>query len=112
MKKENMPANVGDLSGRVTRARAAILNASKKSQQGPKPVLRANSKRAAPDGNDTSTSDVTGIQPKRRAVLRDVTNVCCENSYRSCFNASGIQVDLIYLFELIVFDLNLTIYLK
>lgn len=103
MKKENM------LSGRMTRARAAILNSSNKTlssgattQQGSKRVLRANLKRAGPDENSTSTSDVTGIQPKRRAVLRDVTNVCCENSYRSCFNANRVQVGVIHLLKLVV----------
>ncbi|XP_065868768.1 cyclin-A2-4 [Euphorbia lathyris] len=100
MKKENsLPAtNVGNPNGRITRSQVAALNAANKmpssratTQQGQKRILRANSKRAAPDENNSSTSDIAGIQPKRRAVLRDVTNVCCDNSYRSCFNTSRIQ---------------------
>ncbi|WCJ40653.1 Cyclin A2 4 [Euphorbia peplus] len=98
MKKENLlPANVANPNARLTRSQAAALNASNKmlslgatTQQGQERILQANSKRAAPD-ESTSTSDVAGIPPKRRAVLRDVTNVCCENSYKSIFNASRIQ---------------------
>ncbi|XP_015573777.1 cyclin-A2-4 [Ricinus communis] len=95
MKKENMiPVNMGDHNARITRARAAALRASSKvlplretRQQGQKRILRANSKRAALDENNTSAID----NAKRRAVLRDVTNVCCESSYRSCFSAAKIQ---------------------
>lgn len=49
-------------------------------------VLRANSKRTALD--DTTTN-----APKKRAVLKDISNVTCENSYTtSCFSAAKTQV--------------------
>ena len=61
-------------------------------KQDRKKNLRTNLKRAALDENSTSRPD---NQWKRRAVLRDVTNVCCENSYMSCFSATKIQVDVL-----------------
>lgn len=99
MKKENvLPTNVGDISGRITRSRAAALCASGRmpslrasAQLGQKHISRAKSKRAALDENNTIAPDNAGNKPKKRAVLQDVTNVCCENSYRSCFNATRIQ---------------------
>ena len=92
MKKENsVTLKTSELPGRLTRARAAALRACGKLpplkypiQGNQKQPLQVNSKRAA--------SDNTCLQPKRRAVLQDVTNVCCENSYRNCFNATKVQV--------------------
>ncbi|KAA3455541.1 cyclin-A2-4-like [Gossypium australe] len=94
MRKENgVSANVGALNGRITRARAAtlrasgqlpLLNAPKQPDQ--KRVSRANTKRSALDENHNA-----GLQHKKRAVLQDVTNVCCNNSYKSCINATKIQ---------------------
>ncbi|XLR19593.1 hypothetical protein S83_047505, partial [Arachis hypogaea] len=46
--------------------------------------LRANPKRAL--------SDNAFLQRKKKAVLQDVTNVFCENTYRSCFNSTKVQV--------------------
>ena len=37
------------------------------------------------------------MHPKRRAVLNDITNVTCEDSYSRCFNAAKIQV-VIYIY--------------
>ncbi|KAG6782217.1 hypothetical protein POTOM_011611 [Populus tomentosa] len=98
MKRENvLPSNFRHLNGPITRA--AALRAS-----GPMPPLKAptkqdwkrnlrtNRKRAALDENSTSRPDNADNQCKRRAVLQDVTNVCCENSYASCFSATKIQV--------------------
>ncbi|XP_028756112.1 cyclin-A2-4 [Neltuma alba] len=90
MKKENIGSSkAAELPGRLTRARAAAFRANgqlpplrEPTQQNHKP-LRANPKRAA--------SDQTCPQRKKRAVLQDVTNVFCENSYRNCFNATKIQ---------------------
>ncbi|XP_054783221.1 cyclin-A2-4 [Prosopis cineraria] len=90
MKKENIGSSkAAELPGRLTRARAAAFHANvqlpplkEPRQQNQKP-LRAKSKRA--------TSDQTCPQRKKRAVLQDVTNVFCENSYKSCFNATKIQ---------------------
>ncbi|XP_013615302.1 PREDICTED: cyclin-A2-4-like [Brassica oleracea var. oleracea] len=50
-------------------------------------VLRANSKRTALDDKKSNNA------PKRRAVLNDITNVTCEDSYSRCFNAAKIQVE-------------------
>ncbi|XVF25044.1 hypothetical protein REPUB_Repub13aG0179800 [Reevesia pubescens] len=99
MRKENVvSSNVGELNGRITRARAAALLASGQlpplnapNQPDQKRVLRANTKRTALDENNTNAPDDAGLQRKKRAVLQDVTNVCCNNSYRKCFNATKIQ---------------------
>ncbi|XP_021298593.1 cyclin-A2-4 [Herrania umbratica] len=99
MRKENVvSANVGELNCRITRARAAALRASGQllplnapNQPDQKRVLRANPKRTALDENNTNAPYNAGLQRKKRAVLQDVTNVCCNNSYRKCFNATKIQ---------------------
>ncbi|TXG69162.1 hypothetical protein EZV62_004097 [Acer yangbiense] len=100
MKSQNsITANVGDLNGRITRARAAALRSSgdiapskATTEQNKKRVLRGNPKRAALDENTTTNvPDNQVLQRKRRAVLQDVTNVVCENSYMNCFNATKIQ---------------------
>ncbi|XP_014515066.1 cyclin-A2-4 [Vigna radiata var. radiata] len=91
MKKESsVTLKTGELSGRVTRARAAAHCSSGKlpplkerSQQNQKQLSRVNSKRAA--------SDNTCVPRKKRTVLQDVTNVCCENAYTSCVNSNKIQ---------------------
>ncbi|KAL2338104.1 hypothetical protein Fmac_012550 [Flemingia macrophylla] len=93
MKKENsVMLKDGELPGRLTRARAAAaLRASGQlpplkvqSQQNQKQLSSGvNSKRAV-SGN-------TCVQRKKRPALKDVTNVCCENSYKGCFNSTKIQ---------------------
>ncbi|KAK1376032.1 Cyclin N-terminal domain-containing protein [Heracleum sosnowskyi] len=95
MKKENLvAATVREPTTRVTRARAAasqssegllILGSSK--QQGQKRDLRKNSKRVAVDENNSCAPT---NQHKRRAVLKDVSNVCLDNSNTNCANASKI----------------------
>ncbi|KAK8525000.1 hypothetical protein V6N12_029850 [Hibiscus sabdariffa] len=101
MRKENVvSANVGEFSGRFTRARAAALRSSRElpplkppTQPDQKRVLRANPKRTALDEDDTGAAENAGHHSKKRAVLQDVTNVCCNNSDRNrkCFNATKIQ---------------------
>ncbi|KAJ0256707.1 Cyclin-A2-3 [Hirschfeldia incana] len=49
-------------------------------------VLRANSKRRASDDKNANNA------PKRRAVLNDITNVTCKDSYTNCFNAAKLQI--------------------
>lgn len=93
MKNGNLlAAVVRDPTTRVTRARAAasqsseglhILDASK--QQLQRRELRKNSKRVA---LDEKSSCAPTNQHKRRAVLKDVTNICCDDSYRNCLNAT------------------------
>lgn len=92
MKKENsVVSKAGEFPGRLTRARAAACCASRQlpplkepAQGSQNQPLCANPKRAASDG--------TYLRRKKRAVLQDVTNVYCENSYRSCFNSTVVQV--------------------
>ncbi|KAL1199324.1 Cyclin-A2-4 [Cardamine amara subsp. amara] len=80
--------NILQLHGRpVTRALASAIRASSKSSiesattQNQGRVLRANSKRTALDEKKANA-------PKKRAILKDITNVTCENSYTSCFNVA------------------------
>ncbi|XP_026408487.1 cyclin-A2-2-like isoform X1 [Papaver somniferum] len=94
MVKENMlPSISEECTARMTRSRAAASRASSvtlppkaPTKQEMKKVTRGNSKRPASDENNP-----TGLQNKRRAVFKDVTNVLCDTSYRNCFNASKIQ---------------------
>ncbi|XP_076937866.1 cyclin-A2-1-like [Bidens hawaiensis] len=65
---------------RVTRARAAASQSS--SSEPSKP--HKNAKRFMQDENKISATATTGVQKKRRAVLKDVTNICCDNSYKNC----------------------------
>ncbi|CAH8355919.1 unnamed protein product [Eruca vesicaria subsp. sativa] len=81
----------------VTRALASALRASSKLitssevsaitliNQGR--ILRANNKRRALEDGKTAKA------PKKRAVLKDLTNVTCDNSYTSCFSAAILQVE-------------------
>ncbi|KAL6996530.1 hypothetical protein U1Q18_006662 [Sarracenia purpurea var. burkii] len=95
MKKENLASFiVGEPTGRITRARAAacrpygeILPSKATKQPDQKQIARTNSKRAAVD--ESSAPVIAGVQNKRRAVLKDVTNVCC-NSYRNCLIAAEV----------------------
>ncbi|KAE8728226.1 Cyclin-A2-1 [Hibiscus syriacus] len=99
MMKENVvSANAGEFNGRLTRARAAALCVSRElpplkapTQPDQGRVLLANLKRTSLDENNTSAADKAGHPSKKRAALQDVTNVCCNNSYRKCFNAPKIQ---------------------
>ncbi|KAK8992809.1 hypothetical protein V6N11_048879 [Hibiscus sabdariffa] len=94
MRKENVvSANVGEFNGRLTRARAAALCASRElpTQPDQKRVLRANLKRTSLDENNANATEKAGHQSKKRAMLQDVTNVFCNSSNRKCFNATKIQ---------------------
>ncbi|KAF2286905.1 hypothetical protein GH714_035210 [Hevea brasiliensis] len=100
MDKENtVAARVEEPATRVTRARAkaletsgGILPASKPSfKEDQKRVHRANTKRIASDDNKASVIAISGLQCKRRAVLKDVTNLTRENSYTNCINGTKVQ---------------------
>ncbi|XP_044485485.1 cyclin-A2-4-like isoform X3 [Mangifera indica] len=99
MKKQNsMTSNIGDFAGRITRARAAALSSAGQMpplkdhvEENKRMARRGNTKRAALDENNTDAPDNPHHQHKRRAVLRDVTNVCCKSSCKSCFNDTKIQ---------------------
>ncbi|XP_058074664.1 cyclin-A2-4 isoform X2 [Magnolia sinica] len=100
MKKENIfVADNGEPPARITRARAAALRSisgmlplkPSSMKQDQKRILRGNSKRAALDENSHTAPIVASVQHKKRAVLTDVTNVCCENLHRNCINATKVQ---------------------
>lgn len=101
MKKQNsMTSNVGDFAGRITRAQAAALSSAGQMpplkdhvEENKRMARQGNTKRAALDENNTDAPDNPHHQHKRRAVLRDVTNVCCKSSCKSCFNDTKIQVN-------------------
>ncbi|KAL4199437.1 hypothetical protein AMTRI_Chr03g51110 [Amborella trichopoda] len=53
--------------------------------------LRGTSKRSALDENHVGPSNPS-LQYKRRAVLRDVSNICCESRYMKCMTAAKPQI--------------------
>ncbi|KAE8657936.1 Cyclin-A2-1 [Hibiscus syriacus] len=95
MKKENeLTEKIEEPAGRITRARAKAQGgaASKSSfKQVQKCVHRMNSKRASSDENKASVTATVGLEPKRRAVLKDVTNVCADDMHMDCLNAKKNQ---------------------
>ncbi|XP_009798808.1 cyclin-A2-2-like [Nicotiana tabacum] len=106
MRNANMTigsSNLKEPTMRITRSRAKALGSSgglpprhPSVRQDNKQGLGAQGtkyKRSASDENNPVTNASTACQqPKRRAVLRDVTNVLCENSYMNCINRSKFQV--------------------
>ncbi|KAG8491726.1 hypothetical protein CXB51_015150 [Gossypium anomalum] len=99
MSKENEPIeSIEEPTGRITRARAKAqrgaegMCSSKPSfKQDQKCVLRMNSKRASSDENKTCVAATVGLQPKRRAVLKNVTNVGANGMQIDCLNVTEIQ---------------------
>ncbi len=97
MNKEN--ATTAKVEGRITRAQSKALGivggicSSSRTSFKPdqKRSHRMASKRAASDENRTSN---IGLQHKKRAVLKDVSNICSENIYMDCINKSKVQVGL------------------
>lgn len=87
-------ANFEESGVRVTRARARALGTSGgmqpplKPSQDQKRALRAKSKRANLDDNKASMVGSASFQHKRRAVLKDVANISCENSSFNNISAS------------------------
>ncbi|CAA3014264.1 cyclin-A2-1-like [Olea europaea var. sylvestris] len=99
MNKENRSSEVIGPTVRVTRARAKAFGSSgglppsyPSTKQDGKRVLQTNSKRAASDENKPGASSSAFSQHKKRAVLKEVTNILCENSYRNCINATKVQL--------------------
>ncbi|KAJ4959087.1 hypothetical protein NE237_026198 [Protea cynaroides] len=99
MKKQNTKVTgFPEPSARITRARAAAYQAAggtlplqPSTRQDQKRDLRENSKRAALDENNSSAPVAGGLQHKRRAGLKDITNLCCENLYTNCITAAKLQ---------------------
>lgn len=99
MEKENWAtANAEELTTRVTRSRAATYRASKQMlpknasmPQEQKRTSQSNLKRPALEEKNNAASATTAPQCKKRAVLKDVANICCENLYMNCIDATKIQ---------------------
>ncbi|XP_077225298.1 cyclin-A2-4-like [Tasmannia lanceolata] len=99
MKENEVISGHGEPTARLTRARAAACRSTagkpplkpSSMNQDQKLVLRGNSKRAASDENNHTAPVAASLQHKKRAVLKDVTNVFCENSYKNCVNAAKMQ---------------------
>ena len=87
-------------SGRVTRAQVA--NNSRRCgvahpalvpvRTEQKPTVKGKTKRGALDENTCVSAVASAPHPKRRAVLKDVTNISCANSYRNCTAVTKLQV--------------------
>lgn len=108
MNKENkQTANFEEPCVRITRARAKAFGASGGILPSVKPsfkpdrkrLLQENSKRAASDESKASAIATGGLQHKRRAVLKDVSNIFGENSNAKDIDASKIQVNVFNVFE-------------
>ncbi|KAH6760658.1 hypothetical protein C2S52_008694 [Perilla frutescens var. hirtella] len=98
MNDENWSSNLGEPTARITRARAKSLGSSSglpplypSAKQDDKRVLRASLKRAAPENNKPAGSSAACHPHKKRAVLKDVTNINCDNLYIKCINAAKGQ---------------------
>lgn len=100
MSRENVTLQVEERSSRITRARAKELSesggilCSSKSSGVQKHILRANSKRMASDDIKSCPGSSHGLPNKRRAVLKDVTNISTKGFDKNCRNVSNIQVKL------------------
>lgn len=97
MNDENSSSNLGEPTARITRARAKSLCSSSglpplypTAKQDEKRALRANLKRPAPE--KLAGSSAACHQQKKKAVLKDVTNINCDNLYINCINAAKGQV--------------------
>lgn len=100
MNKENITsAEIEEPTVRITRARAKAATKSG-GLLPPKPpikldemqVVRTNSKRPASNENKPSATANAGLQHKRRATLKDVTNVVSENSYMNCISTTKVEI--------------------
>lgn len=100
MNKENAVGTKNEApTTRITRSRAkalgmstGILPTSRPSfKQEQKCTVHANAKRSASNENKGTSVGNAGKQPKKRALLKDVTNIFCENSYLNCVNATKAQ---------------------
>lgn len=82
-----MATNSEQPNVRITRARAKSLGISGGLPPLKPPMIKdlkkvapSDSKRAVTDGNNAAVGDAACLQPKKRAVLQDVTNVCRKKS--------------------------------
>lgn len=96
MQKES--SNVPGSSMRITRSRAKTFSCPEglpplhpSGIQNGKQVQRASSKRPASDENITTSGASFHRQPKKRAVLGNVTNVVCDGSYLKFMPGTKVQ---------------------
>ncbi|KAJ0985619.1 hypothetical protein J5N97_003975 [Dioscorea zingiberensis] len=99
MKENNMIGGYGAPTVRITRARAAACHANGGVLPLNPPLVkpekkrakRENSKRTHMEENSHAASLTASCQQKKRAVLKDISNRCCDNLPRECTNASKMQ---------------------
>lgn len=58
------------------------------------------SEQAQLDGSNVRATTTFGLRHKRRAVLKDVTNMSCESNNLDCLHASEVQVQIFSYFKL------------
>lgn len=98
MRKENLVKSYsGEPSARITRARAALCQQNGAITSGEpskeyvhKVALRINSKRPALDEKNDKASLIPCTRHKKRAILKDVTNISCESPHKKCLNATKL----------------------
>lgn len=103
MNTENVPAaNIQGPIGRVTRARAKVLGATgglpplhPVGKQDHKQTLQPKTKRALSD-NKSATDVASVVQPKRRAVLKDITNKPLDDSNIKTATGNKVQVHIFF----------------
>uniref|UniRef100_A0A453GVW3 Cyclin N-terminal domain-containing protein n=1 Tax=Aegilops tauschii subsp. strangulata TaxID=200361 RepID=A0A453GVW3_AEGTS len=85
-------------NGRVTRAQAANRGRFGVPHPAPvpvrterKPATKGKAKRGASDENTCASALTSAPPPKRRAALKDVTNISCANSFRNCTAVTKLQ---------------------
>jgi len=99
MKKENsVLAAYGATTGRITRARAAACLARGVALQSKPPLAKPDKKQVqrgkTKRDENSYAAPTAAFQHKKRAVLRDVTNICCESSIKGCINVTKGQVNI------------------
>lgn len=95
MNKENQAISNAEVPMiRVTRARAAAYDAAKQLLE-QKQNSRPNLKRPALEEKKNAASATTAPPRKKRVVLKDVANVCCESLCMNGNTATKTQVDIL-----------------
>ncbi|XP_075522537.1 cyclin-A2-2-like [Primulina tabacum] len=95
---ENTSSKITGSNLRITRARAKALGSvgglpplHPSAKHDGKRALRTNSKRAASCDNKNASSSAACPQQKKRAILKDITNITCDNLYTNCITAAAGQ---------------------
>ncbi|XP_015698518.1 cyclin-A2-1 isoform X2 [Oryza brachyantha] len=86
-------------SGRITRAQAAanrgrfglVPSVPLPARTQRKQTAKGKTKRGALDENTAAGTAASAPQPKRRTVLKDVTNIGCANSSKNCTTGTKLQ---------------------